>query len=227
MGASSAFRALLLAFSAFASLLASDAPASAAPEPSRSQRAAVETPLSRVEPAPRVAAWAEHLPPVEIVGVNARLVANVRLYRDDGEIDEDARDEFERVASGDAEPHRLAVRVEQLVLRAAYHFKATQVVIVSAWRANAGRHGTGEAIDFKLRGVRASLLAAYLRGTPRAGVGVYTHPRTQFVHLDVREASYHWIDASPPGVKWREGQLRDTKATKRDAAWTPEMDLPF
>ena len=30
------------------------------------------------------------------------------------------------------------------------------------------------------------------------GVGVYTNPLTQYVHLDVRERSYHWIDASPP-----------------------------
>ena len=69
-------------------------------------------------------------------------------------------------------------------------------------------------------------LAAYLRGLPRVGVGIYTHPRTQFVHLDVRDQSYHWLDASPPGVKWREMQLRDAGASKRDEAWTPARDLP-
>jgi hypothetical protein len=46
------------------------------------------------------------------------------------------------------------------------------------------------------------------------------------VHLDVREPSFHWIDASPPGVHWREGALWDKAITKRDASWTPEMDLP-
>ena len=58
------------------------------------------------------------------------------------------------------------------------------------------------------------------------GVGIYTHPRTQFVHLDVRDASYYWLDASPPGVKWHEARLYDPSAQKRDAAWTPEMDEP-
>jgi uncharacterized protein YcbK (DUF882 family) len=126
----------------------------------------------------------------------------------------------------DDEPRTLAPRLEQLVVKAAYHFANARVQIVSAFRQNAGRHGTGEALDFKLVGVPAARLASYLRGLPRVGVGIYTHPRTQFVHLDVRAESYHWIDASPPGVKWREGRLADSGAKKRDAAWTPDLDQP-
>jgi hypothetical protein len=174
----------------------------------------------------RVATWARDLPPIEVIGGTTHAGAHVRLYGDDGEMDPAARGVLERVAANDAEPHPLAPRVEQLLVRAAYHFGAASVLVVSAWRENASRHGTGEAIDFKLEGVRARELAAYLRGLPRAGVGIYTHPRTQFVHLDVRDQSYHWIDASPPGVKWREAQLRDPGAAKRDATWTPDNDLP-
>jgi len=51
--------------------------------------------------------------------------------------------------------------------------------------------------------------------------------RVHYVHLDVRDASYHWLDASPPGIKWREKQLRDPTQEKRDAAWSPEQDLPL
>ena len=58
------------------------------------------------------------------------------------------------------------------------------------------------------------------------GVGIYTHPRTRYVHLDVREQSYHWLDASPPGITWKERALWDPKLVERDAAWTPEADLP-
>ena len=175
----------------------------------------------------RVVSWAHDLPPVEVAGATSRDRARIRLYADDGEIDDDARETLERIAANDAEPHVLAVRVEQLLMRAAYHFGAAQVQVVSAWRERASRHGTGEAIDFKLKGVGARQLAAYLRQLPRAGVGIYTNPRTQFVHLDVRDQSYHWIDASPPGVKWHEAQIRDPGAAKRDAAWTPEADLPI
>jgi uncharacterized protein YcbK (DUF882 family) len=177
--------------------------------------------------ATRTASWASALPPVEVASVVTRESAPVRLYADDGEIDDSARKALERIAANDAPPHVLAARVEQLLMRAAYHFGGATVQVVSAWRARASRHGTGEAIDFKLKGVRAHELAAYLRQLPRAGVGIYTNPRTQFVHLDVRDQSYHWIDGSPPGVKWHEAQLRDPGAVKRDAAWTPDLDLPL
>ncbi len=193
----------------------------------RGAGACIETYIAAATPAPRMASWAHDLRPVEVAGVATRDRAEVRLYADDGEIDETARETLERVAANDGEPHALAPRVEQLLMRAAYHFGAAPVKVVSAWRRRASRHGTGEAIDFKLKGVSAWQLAAYLRQLPRAGVGIYTNPRTQFVHLDVREQSYHWIDASPPGVKWHEAQIRDPGAAKRDAAWTPEADLPI
>lgn len=212
-------RLLLVLLSLF---VVRDAPAHGRPAP----RVALETPLVAAAPAPRVAAWAQALAPIDVSGVNTRARGDVRLYTAEGEIDEEARTTLERIAANDEAPHPLSLRLEQLVLLAAYHFKGAPVVVVSAWRAKAGRHGTGDAMDFKLKGVRPHELAAYLRSLPRAGVGIYTHPRTQFVHLDVREPSYHWIDASPPGVKWREGALRDPGAEKRDAAWTPAMDLP-
>jgi hypothetical protein len=202
--------------------LARDAPARTAVQP----RLCAETLLSAAVRPTRTAHWAGDLEPIDVVGISARSSTRIRLYTRDGEIDEDARADLERVASNDPEPRPLAVRVEQLVMKAAYHFNGARVLVVSAWRDNAGRHGTGDAVDFKLHGVRAAELAAYLRKLARVGVGVYTHPRTQFVHLDVREESYHWIDASPPGVKWREWQLRDPHGKDRDASWTEEMDLP-
>jgi len=189
-------------------------------------RLCIETPLAAAARPARVAAWAAHLEGIQVSGTGSPEVAVVRLYGGDGDVDEAARAAFERVAAGDADPHPLAVRLEQLVFKAAYHFKNAPVVVVSGWRARAGRHGSAEALDFKLRGVPARTLAAYLRGMPRAGVGVYTHPRTQYVHLDVREPSFHWVDGSPPGVKWREAQLGDRTCTERDASWVPEMDLP-
>jgi uncharacterized protein YcbK (DUF882 family) len=202
--------------------VARDAPARAV----RSSNMAVESAIRLASPALRSASWARDLPAVEVASAATRQAASIRLYADDGAIDENARAALERIAAGSDDAHALAPRVEQLLVRAAYHFGNAPVVVVSAWRARASRHGTGEAIDFKLRGVSARTLAAYLRGSPRAGVGVYTNPRTQFVHLDVRDQSYHWLDASPPGVKWREAHLNDPGAAHRDATWTTEMDLP-
>ena len=174
----------------------------------------------------RVASWAATLDPVEVTGPKVGPGERIRLYDDAGDVDPEAQREFERVASRDGEPHALAARVEQLVFKAAYHFGAESMVVVSGWRQRAGRHGAGEAIDFKLKGVNPWKLGAYLRTLPRVGVGVYTNPATQFVHVDVRLPSYHWLDGSPPGVHWRERQIGDGKAKERDAAYSPEMDLP-
>lgn len=189
-------------------------------------RICIETPLVAALRPARVAAWAEPLNAVEVENAATLSKAAIRLYGSDGEIDPGALADFERAASRDDATHPLAPRLVQLVFKAAYHFGGARVIVVSGFRENAGKHGTNEAIDFKLKGIRASRLAAYLRGLPRAGVGVYTHPRTQYVHLDVRDPSFHWIDASPPGVHWREGALWDKGIDKRDAAWVPEMDLP-
>jgi len=175
---------------------------------------------------PRTESWATKLAPVEVKSAASTESVTIRLYASSGEVDDAARDQFERIAANDGEAHVLAERLEKLVFKAAYRFGGARVDVLSGWRENAGRHSAGEALDFKLRGVAAATLAAYLRSLPRVGVGIYTHPRTQFVHLDVRDESYYWLDASPPGIHWRARQLRDPRAPQRDAAWLPEMDLP-
>lgn len=191
------------------------------------QTAAADTPLQAAVRSARSVPWADALPAVEVVSAATSERANIRLYGSNGEVDDGALAQFEQIAARDGNVHDLEPRVVQLVFKAAYHFKSPRVFIVSAWRADAGRHTAGDAVDFKLDHVRASQLAAWCRTLARAGVGIYTHPRTQYVHLDVRDTSYHWLDASPPGVKWREKQLRDPTQVKRDAAWTPEQDLPL
>jgi uncharacterized protein YcbK (DUF882 family) len=205
-------------------LLARDASAQGA---ARGAHEGVETPMAAGDRVARTTSWAESLAPIEVRSVATGASASIRLYTRDGEVDEVARMHLEHVAARDGEQHVLEERLEQLVVKAAYHFHGARVLVVSGWREHAGRHTSGEALDFKLEKVPAAQLAAYLRGLPRVGVGIYTHPRTQYVHLDVREPSYHWIDGSPPGVTWKERRLRDPGQASRDASWTPESDLPI
>lgn len=182
-----------------------------------------------------VAPWAKELAPIEVHNRNTERRGKVRLYDDHGALDRGAARAFMRLAGRSREApdddseddERLDLRLVKLVVRASYHFGGAAVSIVSGTRPGAhGKHGTGEALDFALEGVKAPTLAAYLRGTPRAGVGIYTHPKTQYVHLDVREQSFHWIDGSPPGVTWREQLLPDGKRAERDASYAPALDLP-
>lgn len=203
-------------------LFVRDAPAHELAQP----HSGVDTPMSVTARDVRSASWVGTLAPMEVTSLATGSSASIRLYGADGEVDEMARMRLEHLLARDGEQHILAARLEQLAVKASHHFGDAHVLVVSGWRERAGRHTSGEALDFKLQGVAAAQVAAYLRGLPRVGVGIYTHPKTQYVHLDVRDASYHWLDASPPGVNWKERQMRDPGQVKRDATWTPDADLP-
>ena len=171
-------------------------------------------------------AWAAVLPEITVQCANTNAEAGVRLYRPDGVLDEAALDTFMATVAEKDDLRSINVRTVQLAFKAAYHFKSSKLTVVSSWRRGHGPHATGDALDFRLDGVGAARLAAYLRTLPRAGVGIYTHPLTQYVHLDAREQSFHWLDASPPGKTWREAGLGDKNREVRDAAWTEDTDLP-
>ena len=181
---------------------------------------------------PQGRAWSSTLAPIDVRNRNTGAHARVRLYANDGGLDRAALRSFMQVACSttDADPdddQPLDPRVVQLVVRASYHFGGAPVVIVSATRkGDPGKHGAGDAIDFQLAKVTPNALAAYLFTTPRAGVGLYPHPQTQYVHIDVREHGYHWLDMSPPRVTWPEKLLPDPARARRDAGWVPAYDLP-
>ena len=133
-------------------LFAGDAPARAEIVPQA--RAATETPMAAAPRPARSTAWAASLEPVAVTSGSTGIAEALRLYSRDGEVDEAARMRFEHVVARDGEQHELAARLEQLVFKTAYHFGGAHVMVVSGWREHAGRHTTGEALDFKL--VRAS-----------------------------------------------------------------------
>jgi uncharacterized protein YcbK (DUF882 family) len=166
--------------------------------------------------------------------VNTQQSTVLRLYDATGKIDKAAAQQLDELLCDVRDPSHprmttLDRRTLQLLFRAAYHFRSREVEVVSGYRKPGrrpeGRHGEGRAIDFRLPKVRASTLAAYLRTLPRVGVGLYTHRATQFVHLDSRERSYHWLDPSPPGVSMPERPLGGGDP-QRDATYAPTDDLP-
>jgi uncharacterized protein YcbK (DUF882 family) len=186
----------------------------------------------RPDPSELEVAWAKELPPLNVECANTGAKAVIQLYAADGSVDPAAAVAFAGVAADSNGQFPLKERLLQLVVKSAQHFQAKTVTIVSGYRRPPRRkapdhHAMGEALDFRLSGVDYRKLAAYLRTLPRVGVGVYTDPRTHYVHLDVRDRSFHWLDASPPGVVWREALLPDAKQAARDASYTAESDLPL
>ena len=173
--------------------------------------------------------------PLHISYVNTHQSTSIRLYDASGKLDKAAAAELDELLCDVRDPAHprtttLDRRTLQLLFRAAYHFRAREVIVISGYRKPGrrpeGRHGEGSAIDFRLPKVRAAALAAYLRTLPRVGVGLYTHRATQFVHLDSRDRSYHWLDPSPPGVSLPERPLAGGDLAKRDATYGPNDDLP-
>jgi len=176
------------------------------------------------------------LPSLRFSNQSTRESALVRLYDDQGHVDELEASRLDALLADTRDPKNCATitldrRTLQLAVRAALHFHVNEVQVVSAYRKpgrrREGPHASGKALDFKLPGVPARTLASYLRTLPRVGVGVYTHPKTSFVHLDDRERSFHWLDASPPGRTWRERSLGGgVGLIKRDAAYARRDDWP-
>jgi hypothetical protein len=119
--------------------------------------------------------------------------------------------------SWDAGP-RVSARLLDLIYHAAKHFDVYHVHLVSGVRRDrsGSRHSHGLAADVVFPGVSDDELAAYFRPQGFCGVGIYT--RADFVHIDVRERSYFWLDKSPPGRRMRIIPVRGDEAKAADEA---------
>ncbi len=81
-------------------------------------------------------------------------------------------------------------------------FPGQPIEIISGYRPSArdgSRHRFGRAIDLRVRGVEVAALDAFARTLEETGVGLY--PTTDFIHVDVRTRTAHWIDTSGPGER--------------------------
>lgn len=115
--------------------------------------------------------------------------------------------------------HPIDPRLLDMVYRLQAHFKAPEIRIISGYRTPRGtstsNHGKGRAMDLVVPGATDEDVAKFAREEGFAGVGVY--PVSGFVHVDVRERSYFWVDTSGPGKRSRiRGVLADL-AAKSDA----------
>lgn len=177
----------------------------------------------RHERAPRsvVTAWLRHDPPPLVLRPVRGEVTSLTPSSGDGGFDDVALAAAARALAHheDGSEHAIEPRLIELVYQAARHFRAPYVIVISGYRPGraSSRHAHGRAIDFVLPGVPDRRLAAWARRLGYVGVGIY--PVSGFVHLDVRERSYFWSDASGPSESNRERPiLRSTWArADRDA----------
>jgi hypothetical protein len=155
----------------------------------------------------------EAVPVLEVTGrvplvlsrVNGGTPVTIVPQREDGGFSEQDQARAARAfCSPDAKhTHAIAPRLLDLVYRTMRYFEAPLVHVVSGYRRDraGSRHTQGRAIDMVIPGVTNEELAAYARTFGFVGVGIY--PKSGFVHLDVREHSYFWVDNSMPGERSR------------------------
>jgi uncharacterized protein YcbK (DUF882 family) len=129
--------------------------------------------------------------------------------------------------------HPIEPRVLDAIYRIQTHFSAQEIRVISGYRTPAAiassrgsQHGRGRAIDVIVPGTTDDDVAKYAREMGYMGVGIY--PTSGFVHVDVRDRSYFWVDSSGPGGRTRErGVLSDVAAkADREAAARGEKGTP-
>lgn len=102
------------------------------------------------------------------------------------------------------------------------HFDA-ELEIISGYRvrgvnaSRGSRHGSGEAVDFKISGVSLRAITDYAESTfANLGMGIY--PNSGFVHMDTRTQTFYWSDTS------RAGQRSRTRARSTQRRGDPSKD---
>lgn len=163
---------------------------------------------------------------LELYVLGVRDSTRVQLFMDNGKMDEDALDSL-KLAFGDLKKKRTR-HVNGRLLTILYlvgQAYERPVILVSGFRAPGGktkstsRHATAQAADIRLPGVPPEHLAELLRANFE-NVGVGHYPTSKFVHIDVRDKSYYWVDHSGPGQKQRERAVELKPTPEPGTDWT-------
>ncbi len=144
---------------------------------------------------------------VRFVRVHNNIRLTLRLFNKKGRINQQSRLELSKLArdrKGKKRYRLLHPRLIQLIQKTADHYPGQTIEIVSGYRApqskkSRSKHGLGHALDFRVADVPNKELYEFLKTLPKTGTGYY--PNSTFVHLDVRDKSYTWIDVSRSGER--------------------------
>jgi uncharacterized protein YcbK (DUF882 family) len=134
-----------------------------------------------------------------------------------------AAEDLDRAAHVLREPHSgnehpIDPHLLDLVYRVQTHFGAPEIRVISGYRTPhrhaTSNHAKGRAMDLIVPGASDADVAKFAREQGFVGVGIY--PVSGFVHLDVRERSFFWVDTSGPGKRNRTRGILSALAAKSD-----------
>jgi uncharacterized protein YcbK (DUF882 family) len=135
---------------------------------------------------------------------------DAQLYDSSGQMQSSAVDKLSQamVDWRSSEVRSIDVRLLAILYRVSRAFEQP-LTLVSGYRVRGlnasmgSRHGAGRAADILIRGVSSRQIAQFVeRNFCKVGVGIY--PTSGFVHIDVRDRSYYWLDRSGPNEPSRE-----------------------
>ncbi|HEX4354013.1 MAG TPA: DUF882 domain-containing protein, partial [Polyangiales bacterium] len=172
-------------------------------------------------------------PPLVIVPVNGGEQVTLTPDRDDGGFDDEDLSLAARAFTPGKlqKPHPVAPHLLDLVYQTMRHFAAPFVRMVSGYRQDraGSRHTQGRAIDMVIPGVSNEELVDYVRQFGFCGVGIY--PKSGFVHLDVRESSFFWVDETLPderskGLPVAGDEAKEADLQARERGEGPQTFVP-
>lgn len=141
---------------------------------------------------------------VKMIRFGKRDRLETRLVDSRGRARSNARRSLARLMRSDDGTARAPnPRLLSVLTKVSDHFGGRRIVVISGYRPAGGytretsRHTRGDAIDLRIDGVPVTAIRDYCRSLPELGCGYY--PRSQFVHVDVRDRAAYWIDWSGPG----------------------------
>ncbi len=130
--------------------------------------------------------------------------------------------------SGDGHEHPIDGHLLDIVYELQRHFKSGEIRFVSGYRTPTKRlgsnHGYGRAMDLVVPGTVDEWVASYVRAMGFTGAGTY--PISGFVHVDVRERSFYWVDKSGPGAPNKTTGVLPGDALSSDAKARKEGKIP-
>ena len=117
-------------------------------------------------------------------------------------------------------PDRLLYQLYQVQ----QHFDAPLDIVSGyrGWARKSSRHYKAWAVDFKVEGVDPRVVWNFCKQFKDVGCGHY--PTSGFVHMDIRDKSYSWIDMSGPGEPARYVDTKGAAAPKETAEAAPESE---
>lgn len=150
-----------------------------------------------------------------------------RLVDARGRVRDAARTQLSRLMRSDEGGTRLPnPRLLQQLTKISDHFGGRRIIVVSGYRPAGGytretsRHTRGDALDIRIDGVPITAIRDYCRTLENMGCGYY--PRSQFVHVDVRERETYWVDYSGPGEAPRYTRPADATEASEDEGSSDE-----